>query len=547
LTITSGTSGTGNGEVQYSAAATTGPGRSATLTIAGRTFTLNQGEGCTATLPSTGTTIGDDGGQGSFVVQISNGCAWSAESTVPWITIVPPASGSGEGQVRFSVAANSGPSRSGAIRAAGQTFTVQQGTGCSFAVSSTSQTVPGAGGSGSVNVTAAGGCSWIATSNATWLSVTSGGSGVGNGAVGFSAAANGGSGRSGTLTIAGHTVTVTQGESCTFSVAPEQSSMAIDGGTVTVAVTAPGGCAWTASSATSWMRVTQGATGSGNGNVTLTIERNTGDARSAAASIAGRTVTVNQAGSCSFRLNPASQTVGASQATLSVEVIGSASCTWRAETATSWLTVVSGGTGQGNGTVRLEVQANTGAARQGSVTIGDQVFAVSQDTGCTFTVAPESVAAPAAGRSARVDVTTVASCSWTAVSSASWVTVSTGSGTGDGHTELSVSANNGPARSAGVTVAGRTVTVAQDSGCTYALSSPSWPSPAGGGNSTVNVSAGPGCTWTAASGASWIAITAGTSGSSDGAVQFTVEANTTGAPRAGTIAIAGLTFTVNQQ
>jgi hypothetical protein len=30
-------------------------------------------------------------------------------------------------------------------------------------------------------------------------------------------------------------------------------------------------------------------------------------------------------------------------------------------------------------------------------------------------------------------------------------------------------------------------------------------------------------------------------------VQFTVEANATGAPRSGTIAIGGQTFTVNQQ
>ena len=74
LTIASGSTGSGNGEVQYGAAATTGPARSGTLTIAGRTFTLNQGEGCAFMLSPTSTTINDDGGQGSFTVQTGSGC-----------------------------------------------------------------------------------------------------------------------------------------------------------------------------------------------------------------------------------------------------------------------------------------------------------------------------------------------------------------------------------------------------------------------------------------------------------------------------------------
>ncbi|MGH9308313.1 MAG: BACON domain-containing protein [Vicinamibacterales bacterium] len=46
---------------------------------------------------------------------------------------------------------------------------------------------------------------------------------------------------------------------------------------------------------------------------------------------------------------------------------------------------------------------------------------------------------------------------------------------------------------------------------------------------------------------SWIIVTGGASGTGDGSVQFAVEPNGTGAPRVGTIAIAGLTYTVNQQ
>jgi hypothetical protein len=55
------------------------------------------------------------------------------------------------------------------------------------------------------------GCGWTTTSNASWLTVTAGANGTGNGTVSFHAAANGGtSPRTGTLTIAGQSVTVTQ-------------------------------------------------------------------------------------------------------------------------------------------------------------------------------------------------------------------------------------------------------------------------------------------------------------------------------------------------
>jgi hypothetical protein len=61
-----------------------------------------------------------------------------------------------------------------------------------------------------VAVTTQATCAWTAVSNATWITVTSGAAGTGNGTVGFSAAANTGAARTGTLTIAGQTFTVTQ-------------------------------------------------------------------------------------------------------------------------------------------------------------------------------------------------------------------------------------------------------------------------------------------------------------------------------------------------
>jgi hypothetical protein len=147
-----------------------------------------------------------------------------------------------------------------------------------------------------------------------------------------------------------------------------------------------------------------------------------------------------------------------------------------------------------------------------------------------------------------VDVTAAAGCGWTAVSNAPWVTITAGaSGTGAGRVELALAANGGPARTGTLTVATRTVTVSQESGCTYSLSAPSHAASPSGGPGTVNVVAAAGCPWTAATDAAWIAIGSGASGTGDGTVQFAVAVNGTGAQRIGTIVIAGQTFTVTQQ
>jgi hypothetical protein len=82
-------------------------------------------------------------------------------------------------------------------------------TAAAFAISPTAQNFPASGGTGTVGVI--GPCAWSATSNASWITVTSGASGTGNGTVGFNVVANTGtSQRTGTLTIAGKTFTVTQ-------------------------------------------------------------------------------------------------------------------------------------------------------------------------------------------------------------------------------------------------------------------------------------------------------------------------------------------------
>ncbi|HEX7793897.1 MAG TPA: BACON domain-containing protein [Vicinamibacterales bacterium] len=84
---------------------------------------------------------------------------------------------------------------------------------CSFSLSPSSQSFDSAGGTGTAAIQASStSCSWTATSNDTWISITSAVSGTGNGTVVFQVQPNmTGLARTGTLTIAGQTFTVNQG------------------------------------------------------------------------------------------------------------------------------------------------------------------------------------------------------------------------------------------------------------------------------------------------------------------------------------------------
>ena len=166
---------------------------------------------CTFVLSPTGQAFSAQGGLGSFTVNTGPACTWNLVPSVGWITIMPSGS-KGTAKANFAVAANGGAARSGFIAVGGQHFNIdQQGFSCSYAINPSVAAFNDTGGSARVVVNAPAGCPWTATSNAGWITVTSGGSGSGNGAVVVDAAPNSGGARSGTVTIAGKVFTVTEG------------------------------------------------------------------------------------------------------------------------------------------------------------------------------------------------------------------------------------------------------------------------------------------------------------------------------------------------
>jgi hypothetical protein len=87
---------------------------------------------------------------------------------------------------------------------------------CSYSISPANTTFTATGGSGSVSLTAGSGCSWTAQSNATWITITSPTTGTGNKSITYNVQADTGTtSRTGTLTVAGKTFTVTQAEPST--------------------------------------------------------------------------------------------------------------------------------------------------------------------------------------------------------------------------------------------------------------------------------------------------------------------------------------------
>jgi hypothetical protein len=215
LTITSGTPGSGQGAVGYSASvnASMAP-RVGRLTIAGLTFTLTQaGVSCSYALSATSRTVASGATNGSLNVATTTGCPWSATSDAGWLTVSSGTGRAGPGTFTYDVAANStGAVRIANIRVGVATFTLTQTGSCTFTLTPVTQSINASGGTGSVTVATGTDCSWAATRTGTWITITRGASGRGNGIVRYRVSSNPDAfPRNGTLTVAGQPVTITQG------------------------------------------------------------------------------------------------------------------------------------------------------------------------------------------------------------------------------------------------------------------------------------------------------------------------------------------------
>ncbi len=549
LTIAQPAEGQGDGSIRFSAAENGDGGtRTAAISVNDQRFEISQvGKPCEFVVSSNHESIDASGGQLSVNVRASGGqCAWTASSGVSWISIVSGREGRGNGTVTFQVTAVTGPPRSGNVTIAGQNVQVDQGTGCSYAIGADAFGVEAAGGDRQVPVTTSASCPWTAESHVPWITIISGATASGPGVAAFRVAATEGAARTGTLSVAGRTVTVTQSPGCTIAIATDTFSVEAAGGDRQISVTAPGGCPWSAESRAPWITIASGASGNGSGVVAFRVAASDGPGRSGTLVVAGRTITVTQALGCTYALTPGTVNVSAQAGSTSVQVNVGAGCAWTATSGTSWISVAGGATGSGPGQVQLATAANDGPARSGTVAIAGRSLSVAQASGCTYAITPSSQDLGGDGGGVSASVTTGSACPWTVTTASDWITVGTPSGTGTGQASFSVKPNLSPQRSGTVTIAGRPFTVTQASQCSWLLLPPFHEFGEAGGNGNVLVIVTGPCSWTAVSNASWIQVTAGSSGVGNGLLQFVVPRNT-GAARTGTITVAGQNYVVRQQ
>ena len=241
-------------------------------------------------------------------------------------------------------------------------------------INPTSHSMAGPGGAGTpVAVTAAPGCAWTSTSNAPWMTITAGASGIGNGTVGFNVAPNTSTDRTGTLTIAGRTFTVDQA-TCTYQIDRTSQTIGSDGSAgAPITVITQAGCPWTSTANDFWLHITS-ASGTGVGDVTFTVESFAGTFRSGTLTVAGQTSTVNQE-RCTATLAPETQSVSSAGGSFSVFLSTQHGCNWTATSNVPWLTIGDDASGISLKTVNYRVLPNPGGSRTGRLTVvvsGDQ-------------------------------------------------------------------------------------------------------------------------------------------------------------------------------
>jgi VCBS repeat protein/all-beta uncharacterized protein/S-layer family protein/BACON domain-containing protein len=342
---------------------------------------------------------------------------------------------------------------------------------------------------------------------------------------------------------------VNGGGGCSYSILPASASFPPNGGAGSVGVTAGTGCNWTAVSQDSFITITSGIDGTGNGTVNYQIAANTsGSTRLGTMTIAGQTFSLTQDGAspCTFSLNSGGQNFAAGSGVGIFNVTTQGGCNWTALPDVGWITTDN--SGAGSGIVAYRVAENLSGQRTGHITVEDQVYTVTQDGAavvCSYLVLPTSASIPIGGGSGSFDLTTQSGCSWNAAANVPWIDIPTG-GLGSQTINYTVAANPGPARSGIIFVENQTFTINQSGGC-VSISPVSRSFVAGGGSGEINITADAGCNWMAISNnPEFISITGGSSGTGNGTVSYSVAANSATTIRSGSVTISGLTFTVLQ-
>ena len=297
---------------------------------------------------------------------------------------------------------------------------------------------------------------WTATASANWITINSGAAGCGNGKVIYSFSENTGtSKREAKITVQCGKITRT----CTIA---QDKPLLIGGKTSlsrTYEKTAQSDCyfsvtcsqsPWTAVSSASWVTLhSDSKSGTGSGKIYYNVSANTSSSsRSATIKVTSRGLTrtckITQKAGAEPTLTIGGGKTSMSRAYSCEPKTGesfSVACngSWTATASASWITITSGASGSGNGTIKYSLAENTGTSkREGTI----KVKCGSITRTCTITqdkpllIGGSTSMTRTYGAAEQMDCCFTITCSqspWTAVSSASsWVMLHPGSKSGNG-------------------------------------------------------------------------------------------------------------------
>lgn len=308
---------------------------------------------------------------------------------------------------------------------------------------------------------------------------------------------------------------------------------------------------WSASSNAAWLTIDK-ATGSGSATLVCSAAENTGaTSRTAkvtlsATGLTSQIINVTQ-GAAAAQLIPTPSATAflSSGGNHTVNVVSN--CAWAVSSSHTWLKP-SVSSGNGNVTVTCTADNNaTTAIRSATLTfsaagVANQVITFTQGAASPMVeISPATLGFYASGGSASVTVTS--NTSWSISSNQTWLSLNKSSGTGGSTFVCTADANTQTyARTATVTitatgVAAQTITIGQDGvGLALSVSETSLTFAAAGENKSVNIASN--ILWNASDDADWITLSAA-SGTNNGQLTITAEANSSLSSRTGTITISG--------
>ena len=548
----------GGGDVTVAVTTNTVAERPGTVRIGDTRIPVTQAESPCLAAPGVSLTsvdFGQEGGARDVRVYDQDHCDHAVSADEDWIT-ASPSPVWGDGTVEVSVTANTGAARTGTVSISDTSVSVSQEAyvePCPSSLTSvnpSSRTSPAAGETFNIRASAERpDCRFSVGSNRSWIGVSA--SRVnGDGTVSITVDPNDGPQRSGTVTIGGRSLSITQANGCPASPdgVPSRLNFGSSGESQTVTLTEDAGCPYPVATDDAWITV-RPASVAGNGTMTVEVPAHTGPERMGTVTIGAASVQITQANGCPAAPGgvPGALDYGSSAESQTVTLTEDAGCPYPVATDDAWITVRPASVA-GNGTVTVEVPAHTGPERMGTVTIGTASVQITQANGCPASPdgVPSRLNFGSGGESQTVTLTEDAGCPYPVATDDAWITVRPASVAGNGTVAISVPAHTGPERMGTVTIGAASVQVTQANGC------PASPGGVPGtldyGSSAesqaVTLTEDAGCPYPVATDDAWITVRPA-SVAGNGTVTVEVPAHT-GPERMGTVTIGAASVQVTQ-